>query len=225
MDNGYQQALMNGMPTIPADGSNMSEELVEVSTGEDRVSNVQLDNGGRATEDAGTDDTDLDDFESDYDFGNISTLEQANGAIASLRKQINLARRENEVLSAKCLSITQAYARERGDKQKNGAAKSLRGHDQANVIKIRKVIHTVIGPNQWILNAGWHLWDDDSRSFCQRFIKLAELEYPEHSCINMFHYWDKHVTVHINSMMLSRRGNLTQTLKKRFQSKEIYKSV
>ena len=85
-DNEYQTAVRAGMPTLGPVGPTWNEQTAEVSTGGGRTNDESISNGG-LTEDE-TDETDQDDFESTYDFGNISTLDEANEAIASLRKQI-----------------------------------------------------------------------------------------------------------------------------------------
>ena len=178
-------------------------------------------NYGEAEESDDDDGTNDDDYESTHNFGDIDSLVDAMEAIEQLRKQINVMKRENKVVNARCQSITAAYLGAPGGKRKSVRVNELRGLDQQNVLNIRKIVNNVLTKNELILREGWHVYHVDANTFCQRFIKMADIKLPKDKFVNWYQYWTTFATIYINSMMGTKRNNLTQKLRGKFESERV----
>ena len=213
----YNQALDAGMPPI-RDESVEGGAMVSDRERDTDTANAPVHNYGEAEESDDDDDTNDDDYESTHNFGGIISLEDAMEAIEQLRKQITVMKRENKVVNARCQSITAAYLGAPGGKRQSVRVNELRGLDQQNVLNIRKIVNNVLTKNELILREGWHVYHVDANTFCQRFIKMADIKLPKDKFVNWYQYWTTFATIYINSMMGTKRNNLTQKLRGKFES-------
>ena len=212
----YNQALNAGMPPIGDESVGGGAMVSDRDTAHAPVQVVV--NYGDAGESDDDGDTNDDDYASTHNFGDIDSLVDAMEAIEQLRKQINVMKRENKVVNARCQSITAAYLGAPGGKRQSVRVNELKGLDQQNVLNIRKIVNNVLTKNELILREGWHVYHVDANTFCQRFIKMADIKLPKDKFVNWYQYWTTFATIYINSMMGTRRNNLTQKLRGKFES-------
>ena len=131
--------------------------------------------------------------------------------------EVRELKRKCELQNIRLETFTMDYV-ERSGRGKNRFIKNMKKLDDINSEKISRVVNDIVAPNEMILREGWDSWSEDSRAFCQKFIRKAEVIMPT-GYNDMSHYWRQYIAPMINYCMGNKRNNLHQIVKRIWMSK------
>ena len=142
------------------------------------------------------------------------------GANKRLKQDNDDLERKCKALKVRLDTLAVGFVASQG-RGKNRFVRNMKKLDDINSEKIARVVNDVLAPNEMILREGWDGWGTDSRTFCQNFIKRAEVTKPA-EYRDMAHYWKQLIAPMINYCMGNKRNNLHQIVKRVWMGKIIH---
>ena len=110
--------------------------------------------------------------------------------------------------------MTNAYRIKCG-RGKNRFARDMKHLDGFNTTRICKCVDAMVVPRSMILKPGWDVYSENVNSFCQIFLKNANITASaEYASMNS--YWMLFVAPTINYSLGARRNNLVQAIRRKW---------
>lgn len=153
------------------------------------------------------------------DLDALGVTDEGKMAIRGLLRQIEQMKARMRHDSARVDILSKQYSTKAGyGKNCIKKTKDMLPIDENNVSAINSVVSEYVAPNEMILKYGWDIYSNHPDSFCQRFLKKANVQKPDvYNTVDA--HWMGFVAPWINYAMSRKRNNLTQAMRRHFNSK------